>query len=162
MTCRGSSVDSPGGVYVRVTGGMRRQARCLSRPDMGFQGKMDGFFGQRESGSWGAHGVPKRWATRGDLNADRKIALKVHTNGLSNFSLAYYNAYVRGLAVTKQYGTNFEKISQSSEGPNWGMSVLGYNTRRREREWSEIHWHANGQEIGGPGGDSPHFNPPPG
>ncbi|WP_194927087.1 polymorphic toxin-type HINT domain-containing protein [Catenulispora pinisilvae] len=99
---------------------------------------------------------------RRDLTADRKTALKAHIDGLSNFSLAYYNAYVRGVAVTKQYGTDFQGIANSGEGTNWEISVLGFNTRREEREWNEIHWYANGQEIGGlGGGDSPQFIPPP-
>lgn len=45
---------------------------------------------------------------RRDLTADRKTALKAHIDGLSNFSLAYYNAYVKGVAITNQYKTDFQ------------------------------------------------------
>lgn len=57
---------------------------------------------------------------------------------------------------------DFQGIANSGEGTNWEMSILGFNTRREEREWNEIHWYANGQEIGGlGGGDSSQFIPPP-
>lgn len=99
---------------------------------------------------------------RRDLTADRKTALKNHVDGLSNYSLAYYNAYVRGVAIVKQYGTNLQGIANSGEGTNWELSILGYNTRRGQREWNDIHWYLKLSELGGEGGgDSSQYIPPP-